>query len=94
MICCYITKAYVIVNGVEESHVSFCFTETCKEKLLSCSLCNTLVDYLQTPEGDENFESILDILIALAEWGTFGLSLSIYSSSIFYHITNLVFNVI
>lgn len=50
---------------------SFCaLSEQCKEKLLSTSLCSTLVEFLQTPNGDDNYESVLDILIALAEWGT------------------------
>lgn len=43
--------------------------ELCKQKLLSSSLCANLVDFLDTQNGDDHFESVLDILIAVAEWG-------------------------
>ncbi|WAQ96497.1 GDS1A-like protein, partial [Mya arenaria] len=43
-------------------------SEQCKSRLLESGLLTTLVDFLRTPMGDENCESILDILIAVAEW--------------------------
>lgn len=64
------THVSVIILPVEMySGERFLFSEQCKEKLLSSSLVSSLVDFLQSQRGDENYETVLDILIALAEWG-------------------------
>ena len=44
-------------------------SELSKDKLLASSLCSTLVDLLKNPETDQHYESVLDILITLSEWG-------------------------
>lgn len=57
-----------LCNMVLVTIASLTDSELCKEKLLSSSLCSNLVDLLATPHGTDQYESIFDILIALAEW--------------------------
>ncbi|XP_052235417.1 rap1 GTPase-GDP dissociation stimulator 1-like isoform X3 [Dreissena polymorpha] len=57
-----------LCNMVLVTIASLTDSERCKEKLVACNLCSSLVTFLCSPMGDENYESVLDILIAVAEW--------------------------
>ncbi|XP_053392610.1 rap1 GTPase-GDP dissociation stimulator 1-like isoform X2 [Mercenaria mercenaria] len=57
-----------LCNMVLVTIASLTDSELCKEKLLSSNLCQALVDFLGTPSGEEQYETVLDILIALSEW--------------------------
>ncbi|XP_060551393.1 rap1 GTPase-GDP dissociation stimulator 1-like isoform X2 [Ruditapes philippinarum] len=57
-----------LCNMVLLTIASLTDSEMCKEKLFASNLCQSMVDFLQTPTGEDQYESVLDILITLSEW--------------------------
>ncbi|KAL4239957.1 Rap1 GTPase-GDP dissociation stimulator 1 [Mactra antiquata] len=57
-----------LCNMVLVTITSLTDSELCKEKLKTSTLCSSLVDFLCTKNGEDHYESILDILIVICEW--------------------------
>ena len=49
----------------------FYFSEICREKLVKCNLCNTIVNLLQTDDKCVHTDTVLDMLINMSEWGKY-----------------------